>query len=97
MKKIIDVIDVFQLPKFGLIISGIGPSCSSFDKETVKQSIGTKVLIKFSNGKEEIYEVTNKEVSFPGFSPDPHWNINICLGFDIELSTIEIGAKVYSL
>lgn len=97
MKELFEIIDVFYLPKFGVIISGNGPPCDIAAKESVKQSISSKVLIKFLSGREEVYQVKSKDACFPCFSSDPHWGILISLGFDVELSSIERGAIVYAI
>lgn len=93
MKELFQILDVFHIEKIGVVISGNGPGCDIVSKEEVKQSIGSKILIEFKNGKKEIYDVQGKDVVFPCFSSDPHWGILISL----DITLIERGAIAYNL
>lgn len=97
MKELFKIIDVFQISKAGVVITGNGPQCSTASKESVLKSISSKVLIKNLSGKEEVYHVKIKDVVFPCFSSDLLWAILISLGFDVEFDSIERGSIVYAL
>jgi hypothetical protein len=92
MRKILEITDIFELPEHGVIISGVNPELDSLSKAEIKKLIGRRVTIRFPEEGETELEV--KDIDAPS-SLIGRKNIQICLGFSVNVSDLKVGSTVY--
>ena len=93
MIEIMSVLDSFELPDIGVIISGYNPAFNHVPSDDITQLIGPEIMV-FQNDEYLPLKVLNLDISR---SVIGQVNINICLGDQILLSDIQQNSPVYAL
>jgi hypothetical protein len=93
MKIVMQILDFFELPGLGVIISGTNSDLDSLSNEQIEKYIGNEVLIQKADNS--LIEVDGVKVDI-GTSLIGRKNIHICLAENIKLSDLERNATVLS-
>lgn len=94
MQKIMRILDMFELPDLGLIISGDNPEFDPMPKDHIRSVIGEKVEIHKANGSKLTVDVLGVDVSTSLIGKK---SISIRVGANIKKEDLERGAMVYTL
>ncbi|HBU84366.1 MAG TPA: hypothetical protein DEF35_22385 [Paenibacillus sp.] len=84
---------VFDTPEFGTIVMGANEELDELLPSTIKEMIGEQIIIKKTDGEEQIFEVKSTQINH---SIAGKKNIGICLGKGISPNKIPAGSIVYS-
>jgi hypothetical protein len=93
MKKVMQILDLFELPGLGLVISGTNSNLNDLTNDQIKKYVGNEVLIKKSDNSS--VEISDIKVDI-GTSLIGQKNINICLPDGFKASELEANATVFS-
>ena len=94
MKKIMEIHDVFELPKVGLVAGGANPELDCLTREQIRRSIPERVLIQTAAGKHIFARVLGVEVVS---SLIDQKNIHLRFDDSVQRRDLENGATVYSI
>ncbi|URZ18355.1 hypothetical protein [Clostridium felsineum] len=95
MEKIIEIKDIFELPKLGVVIIGNNDELKSLTPNEIRTLIGKRIFVCMKNGNYSTYNVTG--VDIPISIVGKKCSINICIGNSINIFNIEIGSVVYNI
>ncbi|WP_339276810.1 hypothetical protein MKY59_07270 [Paenibacillus sp. FSL W8-0426] len=91
-KMLFDVGLVFETPEFGTVVMGANAELDGLLPSTIKEIIGAQIIIKKTDGEEQIFEVDSTQINH---SIADKKNIGICLGKEISPDEISAGLIVY--
>lgn len=83
---------VFDTPEFGTIVMGANEELDELLPSTIKEMIGKQIIIKKTDGEEQIFEVVSTQINH---SIADKKNIGICFGKSISPDEIPAGSIVY--
>ncbi|WKL00521.1 hypothetical protein Q0F98_26285 [Paenibacillus amylolyticus] len=83
---------VFEAPEFGTVVMGANAELDGLLPSTIKEMIGKQIIIKETDGEEQIYKVVSSQINHSIVSKK---NIGICLGKGISPDEIPAGSIVY--
>ncbi|WP_269054908.1 hypothetical protein [Paenibacillus tundrae] len=83
---------VFETPEFGTIVMGANEELDELLPSTIKEMIGDQIIIKKTDGEEQIYKVVSIQINH---SIAGKKNIGICLGKGISPDEVPAGSIVY--
>ncbi|MDR9744399.1 hypothetical protein [Paenibacillus taichungensis] len=83
---------VFETPEFGTIVMGANEELDELLPSTIKEMIGDQIIIKKTDGEEQIYKVVSSQINH---SIAGKKNIGICLGKEISPDEMPAGSIVY--
>ncbi|MCL6660074.1 MULTISPECIES: hypothetical protein [Paenibacillus] len=83
---------VFDTPEFGTIVMGANEELDELLPSTIKEMIGDQIIIKKTDGKEQVFEVVSTQINH---SIAGKKNIGICLGKGISPNKTPAGSIVY--
>lgn len=83
---------VFETPEFGIIVMGANEELDGLLPSTIKEMIGERIIIKKTDGEEQIFEVVSTQINH---SIAEKKNIGICLGKEISPEEVPAGSIVY--
>ncbi|QLG42026.1 MULTISPECIES: hypothetical protein [unclassified Paenibacillus] len=83
---------VFETPEFGIIVMGANEELDELLPSTIKEMIGDQIIIKKTDGEEQILEVVSTQINH---SISGKKNIGICLGKGISPDEVPAGSIVY--
>jgi len=92
MKQIMRILDYFETPKYGVVISGHNNELDSLSNDDIKAYIGNTILIRKPNGEERIVDGISVDI---GTSLVGRKNISIALPRSVRLSDIEAQSIVF--
>jgi hypothetical protein len=95
MEKIIEIKDIFELPKLGVFIVGKNDKFQSLTSNEIRKLIGKRIIVCTKDGNRSIYDVIG--VDIPISMQGEKCSINICIGNLINSSNIEKGSVVYNV
>lgn len=82
---------VFVTPEFGTVVMGANGELDGLLPSTIKEMIGKQIIIKKTDGEEQIYKVVSSRINH---SIAGKKNIGICLGKEISPDEISAGSIV---
>lgn len=83
---------VIDTSEFGAIVMGANEELDGLLPSTIKEMIGERIIIKKTDGEEQIFEVVSTQINH---SIAEKKNIGICLGKEISPEEVPAGSIVY--